>query len=195
MVKNRPANAGDIKDAGSTSGWRRSPGEGMAIHSSILAWRIPWRRSLEGYRPKGLEESHMTEATYHTGLLRDKMSLGGVCSYRPCAPSSLMFKSMGGIQHPQRIASSCQKPSFTCKSAYVTISVCMNRTSYSGFQTGICEWSCQCQRSVRSGISQKQFHKCGIFWCLIYVLAHFDTQVSLCKAHRTFPQNSSPLTC
>ena len=42
MVKNPPANAGDIET------WVRSPGqvdpldEGVAIHSSILAWRISW---------------------------------------------------------------------------------------------------------------------------------------------------------
>ena len=29
-------------DPGSIPGLGRSPGEGMAIHSSILAWRIPW---------------------------------------------------------------------------------------------------------------------------------------------------------
>ena len=28
MVKNQPANAGDIRDAGSVLGWRRSPGGG-----------------------------------------------------------------------------------------------------------------------------------------------------------------------
>ena len=33
-------NAGDL---GSTPGSGRSPGKGMATHSSILAWRIPWR--------------------------------------------------------------------------------------------------------------------------------------------------------
>ena len=26
-------------------------GKGMATHSSILAWRIPWQRSLSGYSP------------------------------------------------------------------------------------------------------------------------------------------------
>ena len=36
MVKNPPANAGDLKDTGSI------PEKGMATHSSILAWRIPW---------------------------------------------------------------------------------------------------------------------------------------------------------
>ena len=34
MVKNPPANAGDIRDIGSIP-------EGMKMQSSILAWRIP----------------------------------------------------------------------------------------------------------------------------------------------------------
>ena len=29
-------------DLGSIPGSGRSPGEGMATHSSILAWKIPW---------------------------------------------------------------------------------------------------------------------------------------------------------
>ena len=41
-VKNPPASAGDIRYAGSIPELGRSPGGGMAIHSSILAWRIPW---------------------------------------------------------------------------------------------------------------------------------------------------------
>ena len=40
VVDNPPVNAGD---AWSIPGSGRSPGEGMATHSSILAWRIPWR--------------------------------------------------------------------------------------------------------------------------------------------------------
>ena len=40
MVKNPPANAGDIRDTGSVA---PPPGvQAMATHSSILAWRIPW---------------------------------------------------------------------------------------------------------------------------------------------------------
>ena len=39
MVQNLPANAGD---RGWISGSGRSLEEGMAIHSSILAWKIPW---------------------------------------------------------------------------------------------------------------------------------------------------------
>ena len=42
VVKNPPANAGDLRDMGSIPGLGRSPGEGMATHSSILVWRIPW---------------------------------------------------------------------------------------------------------------------------------------------------------
>ena len=42
VVKNLPARAGDLRDAGSVPGWGRFPGEGMATHSSVLAWRIPW---------------------------------------------------------------------------------------------------------------------------------------------------------
>ena len=38
VVKKPPANAGDPD---STPGWGRSPGEGTATHSSILAWEIP----------------------------------------------------------------------------------------------------------------------------------------------------------
>ena len=42
VVKNPPANAKDIRDAGLIPGWEDSLEEGMATHSSILAWRIPW---------------------------------------------------------------------------------------------------------------------------------------------------------
>ena len=38
-VKNQPANGGDV---GLIPGSERSPREGMAVLSSILAWEIPW---------------------------------------------------------------------------------------------------------------------------------------------------------
>ena len=37
MVKNPPANAGDVRFLG----WEDPLEKGMATHSSILAWRIP----------------------------------------------------------------------------------------------------------------------------------------------------------
>ena len=42
MVKSLSVSAGDTRDLGSIPGSGRSLEEGMAIHSSILAWRIPW---------------------------------------------------------------------------------------------------------------------------------------------------------
>ena len=45
MVKNLPANAGDMKDMNSIAGGLNQEDpleEGMATHSSILAWRNPW---------------------------------------------------------------------------------------------------------------------------------------------------------
>ena len=42
MVKNLPANAGDVRDMGSIPGWEDLLEQVMATHSSILAWRIPW---------------------------------------------------------------------------------------------------------------------------------------------------------
>ena len=43
MVKNPPANAGDVKRHGLNLWVRKIPlEEDMATHSSILAWRVPW---------------------------------------------------------------------------------------------------------------------------------------------------------
>ena len=42
VVKNPPANSGGARDVGSIPALRRSLEEGMANHSSIFAWRIPW---------------------------------------------------------------------------------------------------------------------------------------------------------
>ena len=65
VIKNLPANAGDLRDSGLISGSRRFLEKGMVTHSSVLAWRIPWTEE-----PGGLhtvcwitKESHMTEAT------------------------------------------------------------------------------------------------------------------------------------
>ena len=62
VVQNPPAAAGDIRNAGSIPsipGSGRFP-EGMAAHSSILAWRIP---GMVGCRLWGHTKSDTTEAT------------------------------------------------------------------------------------------------------------------------------------
>ena len=42
-------------------GWEDPLEKEMASHSSILAWKIPWTRSLVGYHPWGRKESDTTE--------------------------------------------------------------------------------------------------------------------------------------
>ena len=58
MVKNPPAKAREVTDAGSIPVLVRAPGEGYSNPLKFLAWRIPWTEwdSLLS----------TTEATYHT---------------------------------------------------------------------------------------------------------------------------------
>ena len=42
MVKNPITNAGDERNVSLIPGWEDPLEGGMATHSSILAWRIPW---------------------------------------------------------------------------------------------------------------------------------------------------------
>ena len=42
-------------------GWEDLPEKEMAIHSSILAWKIPWMEKPVGYSPWGHKESHTTK--------------------------------------------------------------------------------------------------------------------------------------
>ena len=53
VVKNPPSNAGDIRDVDLTLGREDPLEEGMATHTSILAWRIPWTEEPGGLQPIG----------------------------------------------------------------------------------------------------------------------------------------------
>ena len=55
VAKNPLANAGDVRHPGSIPGLGRSPRGGMATHSSILAWRIPWTEEPGGLQSMGLQ--------------------------------------------------------------------------------------------------------------------------------------------
>ena len=57
MVKSLPANEAGVEDAGSIPGSGRSPGGGHGIHSSILAWRIPWTEGPGGLTVHGVAQS------------------------------------------------------------------------------------------------------------------------------------------
>ena len=58
--KESTCNAGD---AGLILGWEDPLEEGMATHSSILAWRIPWTEEPGRLQSIGFREPDMTEET------------------------------------------------------------------------------------------------------------------------------------
>ena len=84
-MKNLPANAGGIRDAGLIPGTGRSPGEGNDTHSSNLVWRTP-RAEEPGHSPWGRRES---DATAHLERVA-----GGVARAQP--PGSLPSVSSQG---------------------------------------------------------------------------------------------------
>ena len=53
VVKNLPADAGDIRDTGSVPGLGRCSGEGKGNPYSILAWRISWTEEPGGLQSMG----------------------------------------------------------------------------------------------------------------------------------------------
>ena len=71
VVKNLPANAGD---AGSSLGPEDPLEEGMAIHSSILAWRIPWTEEPGGLQSIELQRvGHNWSNWAHTHIQIHKL--------------------------------------------------------------------------------------------------------------------------
>ena len=55
VVKNPPVNAGDTRDRGLILVWKGPLEEGMATHSSILAWDIPWTEEPGWLQPTRLQ--------------------------------------------------------------------------------------------------------------------------------------------
>ena len=55
VLKNPLANIGDVRDVDSIPGLGRPPEKGMATHSSILAWRIPWTAEPGGLLSRELQ--------------------------------------------------------------------------------------------------------------------------------------------
>ena len=59
-VKNSPANAGEKETGVRSLGLEDPLEEGMAIHSSFLAWEIPWAEEPGGLQSTGCKKSDMT---------------------------------------------------------------------------------------------------------------------------------------
>ena len=70
-VKNLPANAGDVRDESLIPGSEDPLEKEMAIHSGILAWRIPWTEE-----PGGLQSIRLRRTGQDwSDLLRRHTSL------------------------------------------------------------------------------------------------------------------------
>ena len=70
MVKNPPANVGDIRDTGRSLGQEDPLEEGVASHSSILTWGIPWTEGLAGYSLSDMTERLSTAQHSFIFILR-----------------------------------------------------------------------------------------------------------------------------
>ena len=69
-VKNLPANAGDL---GSIPSVRKIPLEkGIATHSSIFAWRIPWTEEPGGPQFMGWQRVRHKKRLTHTSIKENK---------------------------------------------------------------------------------------------------------------------------
>ena len=85
VVKNPPANAGDIRDPGSSLDWGDPLEEGMATHSSIPVWRIPW--SAEPGRLQSIGSQRVkhdgSNLAQHTCTRVVYLRFGGFPTYKP----------------------------------------------------------------------------------------------------------------
>ena len=85
MVKNPPANAGDLGLIPAVGGGEDPLKEEMATHSSILAWKIPWSQA--GYSLWGHKESDTAEKLSrgtHTHTSVSNLLWQNYQSYRRC---------------------------------------------------------------------------------------------------------------
>ena len=77
LVKNPPAMQDTQETQVRSLGWEDPLEKEIATHSSILAWEIPWQRSLAGCSPWAHKVLNMTEyACMHIEAVRNtQMSL------------------------------------------------------------------------------------------------------------------------
>ena len=74
LVKNSPANTGDLRDTVSISGLRRSPGEGHGNPLQYLCLENPVDKRAHWAIDHAFTGSDMTEATYHTAHTGNSVS-------------------------------------------------------------------------------------------------------------------------
>ena len=113
LVKNPPADAGDLRDMSSIPGPGDPLEEGMVTHASILALRIPWIEEpggLQSIRPHtiGHEQSHLAHTymgyrgTAHLLSLMI-MQASNVCAWSQCSVQLFVNPRIGAHQAPLSI--------------------------------------------------------------------------------------------
>ena len=93
MVKNQPANVGDI---GLIPGSGSSLDKEMATQSGIIAWKIPWTEEPSGPQSLGSIKSQTRLSNYsNNSLLLCAIGYSGNRQVKPVIPRVLLFK--GGL--------------------------------------------------------------------------------------------------
>ena len=90
VVKNLPANAGDIETWVWSLGWEDPLEEEMATHSRIFAWRIPWTEKPGRLQSTGLQRvrSDLAQSIFQ-GLLRTVQTLTFLPPWQPAFPTEM----------------------------------------------------------------------------------------------------------
>ena len=70
MVRNPPASAGDLVQS---LGWEAPLENGMAAHSSVLAWRIPWMEEPGRLQSMGLQRVGHSLTTEQSSLVAQRL--------------------------------------------------------------------------------------------------------------------------
>ena len=105
VVKNPPANAGDVRDMFLSQGWENPLQEGMATHCSILAWRVPWTEEPGGLQPtesqraghdwSDLARTHRSciwnPAPRNSHMVLDPLTIEGIWRLTPCLPQKRKY--------------------------------------------------------------------------------------------------------
>ena len=80
--------------------WEGPLEKGIATHSNILAWRVPWAEEPDGYRPWGLKESDTTERHSLLSLpLEEQFRATVMWELSEETPGSIFYKPVSLIQH------------------------------------------------------------------------------------------------
>ena len=146
VVKNPPSHAGDVED------WVRSLGledllaEGMATHSNILAWRIPWTEEPVRLQSRGLQRVRYNWRTKHTHTQLD------VYTFHSCRCLSAVCMIYSSLVD---LSSHCNSPSFLfyqCSNLFVCVFM-IGFTDTAPRRSVFCVYETLCVCSVTSLMS------------------------------------------